>query len=349
MRYLTLRRIMKKFLFFGQVKLTNFFGPLVSIDEVLAKISEKPNHMGFEVTNICNANCIFCGYQFLEREKTFLPMDLYKKAIDEFNAFGGGSIGFNPIVGDPLVDPHIVERIEYARSKENIRRIGLFTNGILIKKIGAKFILASGIDEITISIGGFDSKTYSRVFRVDRWNSVYQGVLDLLKENQLRNNKVNVCIALRSDIPIWKSLESSAYKALERYKFVLEFNIRSFDNWGNRINQEKLRGTMRLRKPPKKKETCSILYRVPKILSDGIMTLCGCRDLNGDSELVLGNIKDKSILEMWRDPRVEKIRNGFYLSRYPKICHDCSFYRDLSFFRREKLKFLLLAKDRQKL
>jgi radical SAM protein with 4Fe4S-binding SPASM domain len=64
------------------------------------------------------------------------------------------------------------------------------------------------------------------------------------------------------------------------------------------------------------------------------MTLCGCRDLNGDSELVLGNIKDKSILEMWHDPRFKSIRSGFYLSEYPKICQACSFYNDLSYFRR---------------
>jgi len=68
------------------------------------------------------------------------------------------------------------------------------------------------------------------------------------------------------------------------------------------------------------------------------VTLCGCRDLNGDSELVLGNIQNRSILDMWRDPSVERIRSGFYRSTYPKICHGCSFYRDLSALRKEKAK-----------
>lgn len=316
-------------------------GSIVSIDDVLTKISDKPIHMGFEVTNICNANCVFCGYQYLTRPKAILPMDLYKRAIDEFDAFGGRSIGFNPIVGDPLIDPYIIERIKYARSKKNIRRIGLFTNGILVNKIGSQAIIASGINEITISIGGLDPETYFRVFRVNQWNSVYKGVLNLLKENELCDNEVNVCIALRSDIPIWKSLKTPAYKELKRYKFDLEFNIRHFDSWSARIKQEHLSGTMLLKNSPKKSEPCSILYRVPKILSNGDMTLCGCRDLNGDSELVLGNIKDKSILEMWHDQRVENIKKGFYIQRYPKICNDCSFYSDLSFFRKEKIKVLL--------
>jgi MoaA/NifB/PqqE/SkfB family radical SAM enzyme len=347
MSYSTFTILMKKFISFGQTKLIHYIRPLVSIDDVLAEISEKPTHMGFEVTNICNAKCIFCGYQYLKRPKTILPMDLFKKAIDEFDAFGGGSIGFNPVVGDPLIDPNIIERIQYARSKKNIRRIGLFTNGILINKIGVKGIISSGINDIIISIGGFDRETYSRVFRVNRWDSVYEGVLNLLEENELCDNKVNICIALRSDVPIWKSLKKPAYKDLKRYKFDLQFSLLYFDNWSGRIKQENLTGTMRLRNPSKKSEPCSILYRVPKILSNGNMTLCGCRDLNGDSELVLGNIRDRSILEMWRDPRVENIRKGFYSSRYPKICLDCSMYNDLSFFRKERLKALLRGENTQ--
>jgi len=333
--------IMKKFMSLGRARGMRSIGPLINIDDLLAKVSEKPGHLGFEATNICNARCVFCGYQYLERQKAVLPLDLFQKGLDEFDAFGGGSIGFNPVVGDSLVDPHIVERIQYARSKKNIRRIGLFTNGILINRVGAEDLISSGINDIKISIGGFDHETYLRIFRVDRWDCVYEGILNLLAENESSGNKVKICLSLRSDIPIWESLRKPAYKALKRYRFDLEFNIRHFDNWSGRIKQEHLTGTMRLRDLPKKREPCLVLYRVPKILSNGDMTLCGCRDLNGDSELTLGNIRDKSIYEMWHDPKVEKIRNGFYLSKYPKICHDCSMYNDLSFFRKEKIKSLL--------
>lgn len=316
-----------------------YFGSFINISDLLSEIAEKPPHIGFEVTNICNASCIFCGYQYMKRKKEILPMDLFKKAIDEFDSFGGESVGFNTIVGDPLVDPYIIERIKYARSKKGIRRIGIFTNGILINKIGAKEILSSGLDDITVSIGGFDEETYARIFRVNHWNSVYEGLLNLLEENE-RDSKVNICLALRSDMPIWKLLKTPAYKELKKYKFNLEFIIGNFDNWSNRIKQEQLSGTMRLKDLPRKAEPCSILYRVPKILSNGNMTLCGCRDLNGDSELVLWNIRDKSILEMWRDPKVERIRKGFYSAGYPNICKECSMYNDLSFFRKKKIRTL---------
>jgi MoaA/NifB/PqqE/SkfB family radical SAM enzyme len=333
--------ILSKLMSLGQARAMHRIGALVNIDDVLAEISEKPIHLGIELTNICNANCVFCGYQYLERPKVVLPVDLFQKGIDEFDALGGGSVGFNTVVGEPLVAPDIVEKIQYARSKKNIRRIGLFTNGILINRVGARDLISSGLNDITISIGGFDHESYLRIFRVDRWDCVHEGILNLLKENESSNNRVKIRIALRSDLPIWESLRKPAYKELKRYKFDLEFNIRHFDNWSGRIKQEHLTGTMRLRDLPEKREPCAILYRTPKILSNGDMTLCGCRDLNGDSELVLGNIRDWCIQEMWHDPKVEDIRNGFYLSKYPKICHDCSMYNDLSFFRQEKIKSLL--------
>lgn len=327
----------KKVISFSRRKLTHYLGHLVSIDDIIAKISDKPASIGFEVTNICNANCIFCAYQYLKRPKAILPMDLFKKAIDEFDAFGGGGIGFTPITGEALIDPNFIERIKYARSKRNISHTGFFTNGILINRVGARSIIATGVDEITVSLPGFDAETFLRIFRIDGWLDVYQGLVNLLQENELCKKRVKISIGLRSDVPLQRLLAAPAYKRIKKFKFDLQYNIH-YDSWSGRIKQEALSGAMRLRKTPKKIEPCSYLFTGPMILSNGDMTLCGCRDLNGDSDLVLGNIKDKSILEMWHDRRVKSIRNGFYLSRYPKICQDCSFYSDLSCFRREKIK-----------
>lgn len=337
----TLSIVTKKLISLGQARAIRYLGPLVNIDDLLASVAARPTHLGMEVTNICNANCVFCGYQYIQRPKAVLPFELFEKGIDEFDALGGGSVGFNTVVGEPLVAPDLVKEIRYARSKKNIGRIGLFTNGILIDRVGAAALVTSGLDDITVSIGGLDRETYARIFRVDRWDSVRQGILHLLQENESSGGRLRISLALRSDVPIWESLRKPAYREMARYRFDLEFNIRHFDNWSGRIQQEDLSGTMRLRDLPHKHEPCSVLYRALKILSNGDVTLCGCRDLNGDSELVLGNIRDRSLDEMWRDSRVEEIRNGFYASQYPAICRDCSLYEGLAFFREQRIKSLL--------
>jgi MoaA/NifB/PqqE/SkfB family radical SAM enzyme len=339
MIYTTGLTIIRKLIPFSQRYFMRLFKPLINIDEEIAQVTDKPSSIGFEVTNTCNANCIFCAYQYLKRPRAILPMGLFKKAIDEFDAFGGGGIGFTPVVGDPLIDPDFLEKVRYAKERKNISRIGFFTNGILIGRDKAYSIIASGVDEVMVSIPGFDAQTYLRIYRVNSWDVVYRGLLNLLQKNELNNNRVDIYLELHSDIPLRKLLKSPAYKKLKRFHFHLHYNT-YYDSWSGRINQEALSGTMRLRKLPKKTEPCLFLFKGPMILANGDMTLCGCRDLNGDSELMLGNIKNKTILEMWHDPRVRSIRNGFYLSQYPRICQNCSFYNDLSFYRSEKIKKL---------
>lgn len=272
-----------------------------------------------------------------------MSMDLFKKAIDEFDSFGGGGVTLTPQVGEPLIDPDFIEKIKYAKSKTNVSSIFFNTNGILINQVGARRIITSGVDWIVISISGFDAQTYLRIYRVDHWNEVYEGILNLLRENELCGNRVKIIIGLRSDIPIWELLKAPAYKKIKKYRFDLDYNIH-YDNWSGLIKREALRGAMRLRDCPQKKEPCAVLYCGPTIFSNGDMTICGCRDLNGDSELVLGNIKERSILEMWCDGRAKGIRKNFYLSRYPALCQRCSFYNDLTCFRQQKIKKILKIK-----
>jgi len=109
-------------------------GKLVPVKFIIKGLKLHPTTLFIELTNICNANCIYCGYRFMKRKKGIMDMKLFKKFIDEFDNAGGGDISLTGIVGDPLIDPNIIEKIRYARAKDNIRNIRFSTNGILLKK-----------------------------------------------------------------------------------------------------------------------------------------------------------------------------------------------------------------------
>ena len=65
--------------------------------------------------------------------------------IDKYVLSGGGDLSFTPTVGDPLVDKNIVKKIQYASNYPQIKNIFLYTNGILLDKIGYEQLLKSGI------------------------------------------------------------------------------------------------------------------------------------------------------------------------------------------------------------
>ena len=66
------------------------------------------------VTNICNAKCTFCAYPKVVANKTLqtgvMSFEIFKKAVDEWSAAGGQDLDLTPVVGDPLVDPGLLER-----------------------------------------------------------------------------------------------------------------------------------------------------------------------------------------------------------------------------------------------
>jgi len=49
-----------------------------------------PSGLGIEVTNICNANCIFCAYQYRERRAQTMDQKLFERIIDQYIEGGGG-------------------------------------------------------------------------------------------------------------------------------------------------------------------------------------------------------------------------------------------------------------------
>lgn len=76
------------------------------------------------------------------------------KAVHDFAAIQGGSVGLTPIVGDALIDPKFLERVRYLGSLPQIDRIVLTTNAILLDKFGIDAILDSGIDSSYDQRGG---------------------------------------------------------------------------------------------------------------------------------------------------------------------------------------------------
>jgi hypothetical protein len=73
-----------------------------------------------------------------------------------------------------------------------------------------------------------------------------------------------------------------------------------------------------------------MLYRGPQVLADGRMTACGCRDLEGDSDLALGSVLERTIDAAWKDGTMEGLRRRFVVGDLPDICSRCSHYSAVS-------------------
>src|SRR5207248_4494063 len=106
-------------------KAESMVGRLYPIQRTLTAMALRPFELHLELTNLCNANCVFCPYQFQTRDVQFMADEVFHKAVNDYVAIGGGSVGLTPIVGDALIDPKFLDRVRYLRSLPQIDRLWL--------------------------------------------------------------------------------------------------------------------------------------------------------------------------------------------------------------------------------
>ena len=314
-------------------KAESLAGRLLPLGETLDAMALRPYELHLELTNLCNANCVFCPYQFQEREATFMPDEIFRKAVDDFVACGGGSVGLTPIVGDALIHPDFVARVRYLRSLPAIDRIWVTTNAILLDKHGIAEILGSGLTSITISTSGFDEPSYRRIYRSSAYERFRRNVLALVEANRSLAEPLTITIGLRTDRPLDEVMRDPDFQPILAFKPEIDFTW-SFTSAGGRITREALPAGMALRVVSSRKETCVQLYNGPIVLPDGTVMACSCvAAMDAVADLGVGNVLEASLADLWRGERTAKLRASFGSGGLNKTCAGCDMYRGLELYR----------------
>ena len=291
------------------------------------------------VTNICNAQCSFCAYPKVVANKTLqtgiMSFDVFKKLVDEWAAVNGQNLDLTPVVGDPLVDPGLLEKVDYAVNRARIRNVILTTNAILLDRNDTyKRLIDLGISAVFISTQGTNREAYKKIYGVDHYPEVISGIRNLLEYNQKQGEPAHIVIRFRNAERPSQIIHSKDFiRNIRPYlseKVRINFTV-DFDNWGGTIQPKDMKGFMRLRKPPPKLNIpCTGLFGFA-IRHDGSVRLCGCRLTRTDlDDLVVGNIREKSLEEISRGEKAWKIIKGFYFGKRPETCVECTVYNPIN-------------------
>ncbi|MDK1022138.1 MAG: radical SAM protein [Candidatus Hydrogenedentes bacterium] len=302
-------------------------------------------NFGVETTNICNANCTFCGYRFMQRPKTLMPWEVYEKAVQEFAKTGGGLVSFTPTVGDPLVDKKMIERIEFANRFKEISGVFLFTNAILLHRFDLDRLLRSGLSRMAISTFIGDRKGYKRYYGKDKYNQVVRNIINIARRNRELGSPVQITLHLRVEGDKRSWYDTQIYKTIA--ELIGEVNISyldSYDAWGGLIRKEDIpEGTALVQSLPvevKMRSPCFELYRRVHILADGNVGACVCVDLEG--EINIGNITEQSLDEIWHGEKLKSYRSEWVKGNLPNICRKCTRYQGVDAFITENRKRIMI-------
>jgi MoaA/NifB/PqqE/SkfB family radical SAM enzyme len=289
-----------------------------------------PDRLVFEVSNICNARCVFCAYRKLRVPSMIMPTDLFKDAINQALGIGIKKVMFSPTIGENLTDPEFFDKVRYAKKKGMF--VEVCTNGVLLlENHNYKKMISSKVNRLGISMGDFDYRIEARVMGISREcaNSKLEGILKLLEEKEFLYSDIDITLSLRparSFKDIWEEIYNSPEW---RYYYDKDFfrlcSLLSFDNWAGSITAQDLIGGMKLGKLRKNRRRLCSHFRDIIILPNGKVRICGCRVKDKEEdELVIGNLKGLPLKSI-----IENADLGRYVppnGKTPAVCENCISY-----------------------
>jgi len=267
----------------------------------------------------------------MQRKAESLQMDLFKKATDDFIGMGGSNLDLNPCVGETLLDPCLMERLKYLKQFTQIKSLGFFTTLQWLHKFDLGEFLDSGITWLMISVMLLGREKYDDFFGVDLYQQTLENIVDLIKANNQRQNKIKISFSLKTGIdPLEKTADHPDFKmvdALLKGELLKELN-----NTGLTVHD--FCGQIELphylsKRPlyPRYLRPCEFFYKVLKVFSNGRIGVCVCADFETNSELTLGDIRKDSLSDIWNGEKLAELRDMWRKQNIiPSLCKRCSNY-----------------------
>lgn len=296
-----------------------------------ASLKERWVNFGIEASNICNANCSFCGYGkgMDKRKKGFVDFRVLKHTLELYHKAGGGVFSFGSILGDPLADKEFLKKVKFVRGYPSITNMNIFTNLIGLDNFNVEDFVKSGLTNVAISTAIGDSQTYKRLFGVDRYYKTMKNTLDLLRTNKRLGSPLKIMIRLRCDYNILKELRYNKEFAQIR-QYVNEDDITTidkdkWDDYNGVVKKIDLPEDGGFKTIPKDNSApCYGLYRKIQVLKNGDISVCSCRF---SPELVVDNIFNyNSLYDYWKGKKLNLFRKKWQDGDIPSICKGCTHY-----------------------
>ncbi len=288
----------------------------------------------FELTNICNAQCIFCPYpDMLRTEKKFMNMsdELLAQNIKKMSHFKNALISFTPTTGDTLLHPEWNHYIEKIMQTSAIKQATFFTNAIKLDASNQDKLIAllkrdkaHKMSQLYFSIGGLNAADYKTLYKVDRFELVVDQINSLLK--LLKENHLSVGIHLHLKMLRAGDFEMGKAMALMNqcgYPFLyISHSHLYYSNDGYNRNAQ-----IGYYQPTdeKKKKACSYLYKT-RFAADGSVWADGCviSEMPNDSSLKLGDAEIS--WDEIENARTALINQWEVEGNIPKPCIGCTVY-----------------------
>ena len=281
-----------------------------------------PKYFLIETINMCNARCIMCAIDFKKRKNPVMSDALFDKIANDLSQYKDHIEKVALYLdGEPLLDKGLPEKIQKLK-KAGIKKINIATNASLLNKEKAIQIIDAGLDEIFIAIDSLKKEVYESIRVGLKFEKVYQNIMDFI----LTRNKLNPNLVIRIQMILQELNINEAGDFKKHWRPLLKSNdqvaVQKAHNYASGAKVMKFGDEKMVNNIP-----CIALWGTFVIHVSGIVPLC-CMDTK--SEVVLGDLNNQTIAEVWSGNILNKIRKIHLSGKRNKVslCDGCTLWRD---------------------
>jgi radical SAM protein with 4Fe4S-binding SPASM domain len=271
-----------------------------------------------QTTTACNAACVTCPYP--ETAKT-LPMgrmseETFRAVVEQMRGRGVERTSLF-LQNEPLVDPRLEEFTRILKEREPKTRATLVTNGHFLDGARAVALAEAGTDEISVSVNGFDEKSYEATMEGLSFERILANLAEVgaaKRAGSLGTMDVRV-VAL--EMP---GIAGAVAAFHERVG--LDVYLKPVTNRAGSIDVSAMRGPQT--KVSARAVACQRPFVKAYVLYDGDVVLCNC---DWRRTWIVGNVHRSDLATIWKGERLNVIRRAMVTLQFPadSPCAQCDY------------------------
>ena len=299
---------------------------------------DKPTHIKFSLTNICNYRCVMCFNPALKQKRGFISDALVEKILNECKEIGVHGISL-AATGDPLIHKGFAGYLKRAK------QLGFYasttSNCSFLTKELSQVILDEGLDRFNISIYSTNPEEHKAYAEASNFEQVTENIryfLELWKKSG-SDTEVNMWFL---PIPGVNTYE----KYLEYWKPIadnvgLDLPVKppvNFTGWIDTYGQP---SKQRFQIERNRKGLWLVWNRISRCAhvryylfihhNGDVVPCCNVPESDGSDGVLFGNVERESIMDIWTSERYLTFKRDLYrrkLDAYP-ACARCSEVRQV--------------------
>ncbi len=284
------------------------------------KWPRRPQHLNFEITAACDAKCIHCPRQEMDRPKRQMPWQLFQRMIDQAAEMKVPDL-FPNGYGEILLIKNLGDYFDYIAAKRHRFRIICNTNGHMLTDEKIDLFIKHKVALLNITIDGATPETAQAVRVGLDTLRIESNIHRLLARRKALGQHLP---RIRAGMVLIPQNRHEADAFLRKWRGVVDYV--GLGGFSTRLGSAQVDADEAADESVRESHPCVLPFKELSLWSDGKAVVC-CEDWN--EEHVVGDLNRQTLQEIWRGALLRKVRRLHSSGQGEKvaICAKCNMWR----------------------